>query len=162
MIRFARAAFIVVILALPLAACESFDPTDLFDSFGKKPPLPGTRKPVFPEGTPGVAQGVPQDLVKGAQPIDGVQDNAAAQAAAEPETAPEPKPEPKPKAKPKPKPKPKPKVAVAPEQQSRPTSVTVRPSGSPWPDPPANQAQSPSSAPQQSSGQVQWPDPPPR
>src|SRR4051812_3558301 len=100
MIRFARAAFIIASLALPLAACESFDPTDLFDGFGKKTPLPGARKPVFPEGTPGVAQGVPPDLVKGAQPLEGVQDNAAAQAAAEPE----PKPERKPKAKPKPKP----------------------------------------------------------
>jgi len=164
MMRSARAAFIVAVVAvgvLPLAGCESFDPTDIFDSFAKKPKLPGERKPVFPEGTPGVAQGVPSDLVKGAQPVDTapVPPASAAEAAAEPEA----KPEPKPKAKPKTKPKPK--VAAAPEPsratqlratQSRGTPVTVRPSDSPWPEPPPNQSSS--GAP--SGGQVQWPDPP--
>jgi outer membrane biosynthesis protein TonB len=135
MIRIARAAFIVALVALPLAACDTFDPTDLFDGLSRKTPLPGERKAVFPEGTPGVPQGVPPELVKGAQPVDAMpapQDAAAA--------AVEPEPEPKPKAKPKAKPKPK--VAAAPEQ-SRPARVTVRPSNS-----------------EQPSEQVQWPDPP--
>jgi hypothetical protein len=134
MIRIARAAFIVALVALPLAACDTFDPTDLFDGLSRKTPLPGERKAVFPEGTPGVPQGVPPELVKGAQPVDTAPapQSAVAEAAVEPE--------PKPKAKPKAKPKPK--VAAAPEQ-SRPARVTVRPSGS-----------------EQSGEQVQWPDPP--
>jgi hypothetical protein len=35
-----------------------------------KKPLPGTRHPVFPEGVPGVEQGVPKELYKGAQQND--------------------------------------------------------------------------------------------
>jgi hypothetical protein len=48
-------------LSLALAGCESFDPTDIFDSeiFNTKKKLPGERQPVFPDGTPGVARGVP-------------------------------------------------------------------------------------------------------
>ena len=56
-------------LGLTLAGCEDFDPTAIFDSdiFNTKKPLPGQRHPVFPEGTPGVSQGVPPELVKGYQ-----------------------------------------------------------------------------------------------
>ena len=56
-------------LGLVLAGCESFDPTAIFDSdmFSTKKKLPGERRPVFPEGTPGVPQGVPPELVKGYQ-----------------------------------------------------------------------------------------------
>jgi hypothetical protein len=60
--------------SLGLAACSSdaskFDPTDLLDGMfaDQKKPLPGDRKPLFPQGTPGVQQGVPPDLVKGYQP----------------------------------------------------------------------------------------------
>ena len=45
--------------------CESFDPSEWFNT---KKPLPGDRKAVFPEGVPGVPQGVPPDLVQGYQP----------------------------------------------------------------------------------------------
>src|SRR3954463_4685673 len=39
-----------------------------FNPFGTaKKPLPGERRAVFPEGVPGVQQGVPQDLVRGNQ-----------------------------------------------------------------------------------------------
>ena len=108
--RFARATLAVsaLSLGLMLAGCGSwdqFDPTDLFSSdiFVTKKKLPGERQPVFPEGTPGVPQGVPAELIKGHNQ----------QAVAEPETTqaiPEKKeavaePEKKPKAKPKPKPK---------------------------------------------------------
>jgi hypothetical protein len=60
-------------LALPLANCtdlSKFDPTDTLDGLfaSQKKPLPGERKPLFPDGTPGVPQGVPPDLVKGYQP----------------------------------------------------------------------------------------------
>ena len=81
--RFARAtlAASALSLGLMLAGCESwdqFDPTDLFSSdiFVTKKKLPGERQPVFPEGTPGVPQGVPAELVKGHNQ----------QAVAEPET----------------------------------------------------------------------------
>ena len=67
-------------LGLALAGCEDFDPTAIFDSdiFNTKKPLPGQRHPVFPEGTPGVSQGVPPELVKGYQ--------QPAEAAAAPQT----------------------------------------------------------------------------
>ena len=69
--RFARMTLIVpaLSLGLMLAGCESFDPTAIFDAeiFNTKKKLPGDRQAVFPEGTPGVPQGVPQELVKGYQ-----------------------------------------------------------------------------------------------
>jgi outer membrane biosynthesis protein TonB len=101
--------------ALLLAGCDSFDPTDMFDLesvFGTKKHLPGDRKPVFPEGTPGVPQGVPPELVRGnqaqAQPetTQSVPQHAAVEQPAE--AKPEPKPEPKKVAKPKVAAKPKP------------------------------------------------------
>ena len=54
-------------------AAKRFDPTDIFssDMFDTKKKLPGDRRAVFPEGTPGVSQGVPQELVKGYQPPAG-------------------------------------------------------------------------------------------
>ena len=78
-------------LSLGLAACESFDPEGWFSN---KKPLPGDRKLVFPEGVPGVPQGVPPELVQGYQPPP------------EPEPAPAAAPVEKPKPKPKPKAKP--------------------------------------------------------
>src|SRR5262245_2395549 len=51
--------------ALSLSACESFDLDSLFS---QKKPVQGERKPVFPEGVPGVSQGVPPELVRGYQP----------------------------------------------------------------------------------------------
>src|SRR5215468_6095476 len=111
-------------LGLLLAGCENFDPTAIFDAeiFNTKKKLPGERKPVFPEGTPGVSRGVPPELVKGYQPP-----------AEEPQQAVVPEP-PKPEAKPKPKPKPK--VAAkppAPPAQSEPPPQAQ----SQWPNPPA-------------------------
>jgi hypothetical protein len=58
--------------ALALAGCDSFDPLDKFqdwDILGQnKTPLKGERREVFPQGVPGVPQGVPPDMVKGYQP----------------------------------------------------------------------------------------------
>jgi len=88
-------------LVLLLSNCSSFDPTDLADVFvGQKKPLPGERKPLFPDGTPGVTQGLPPDLVKGYQPPP---PGDATQAAQVPQTAAADKPKPKPKPKPQPK-----------------------------------------------------------
>lgn len=52
------------------SAVNSFDPTDMLSFLDTKKPLPGARKPVFPEGVPGVEQGVPKELYKGAQQND--------------------------------------------------------------------------------------------
>ena len=57
----------VLALGVSLAGCESF-PIDPSEWFSNKKPLPGERRAVFPEGVPGVPQGVPQELVEGYQP----------------------------------------------------------------------------------------------
>src|SRR5437016_13777284 len=77
-----------------------------------KKPLPGERKAVFPEGVPGVPQGVPPDLVKGNQPPP--------EAAAPPQVVVAPPPEaPKPKKKQKQaKAKPKPPAPPPAQDQS--------------------------------------------
>jgi hypothetical protein len=49
-----------------------------------KKPLPGERRAVFPEGVPGVQQGVPPDMVRGNQPTP--QSAAVPQSAATPES----------------------------------------------------------------------------
>src|SRR5438067_2997605 len=64
------AAAVLVALSAALAGCSgglsSFDPTDMLDWLDTKKKLPGERKPVFPQGVPGLEQGVPKDLYKGA------------------------------------------------------------------------------------------------
>src|ERR1700733_2872412 len=63
------AATVLVALSSALAGCGSmgnFDPSDLLDFLDTKKKLPGDRKPVFPEGVPGLEQGVPKELYKGA------------------------------------------------------------------------------------------------
>ena len=63
------ATTVLIALSSALAGCagglSSFDPTDLLDFLDTKKKLPGERKPVFPEGVPGLEQGVPKDLYKG-------------------------------------------------------------------------------------------------
>jgi hypothetical protein len=107
-------------LGLTLSACESMDPSEWFNT---KKKLPGDRKAVFPEGVPGVPQGVPAELVQGYQP------------------PPEPVPEPRvveEKPKPKPKPKPRPKQAAAPDSSAPGSQQQQMPpqSQSPFPEPP--------------------------
>ena len=64
-------------LAAGLAGCGTFwdgansmtdkfsDAMHDFNPFGtNKKPLPGERRPVFPEGVPGVQQGIPSDLMR--------------------------------------------------------------------------------------------------
>ena len=60
---------VLAAFSIALAGCSSgnFDPTDMMDWFDTKKKLPGDRKPVFPEGVPGVEQGVPKDLYRGGQ-----------------------------------------------------------------------------------------------
>jgi hypothetical protein len=135
------------VLAVGLAGCGSFDPTDAFNFLDRKKPIPGERHAVFPEGVPGVPQGIPQDLVKGHQapPTDtaalsGEATTASAAAAPggggtpEPKTAAKPKPKPRVAARPKPR---KSKATPVQPAESEPASrITVAPSK------PANQTAS--------------------
>jgi hypothetical protein len=155
----ARFIVIATALALPLGGCASvdFDPLDWFagDWFGSKGPLPGERKPVFPEGVPGVTRGMPTEYLSETQRAEQL---AREQQAAATEEAVEEKPEPKPKpkAKAKPKPKPKPTVAAQQPEQQEPAPAPRQPAQGQvqWPDPPPAQRQP-------ASPQIQWPDPPP-
>ena len=159
-------------LALSLAGCESLsdfniDPAEWIsgDWFNTKKKLQGERKPVFPNGVPGVSRGVPPELVKGYQASpDADQDDSLVQQAGTDAQ----------------KTKPKPKVAAKPapaETPPRPTSITVRRSDAPtgpvderWPDP-TPQRQQPGAvqpgaaqwpdSPRPGTGATQWPDPPP-
>lgn len=146
---------LVLSFSLLLGGCET---TALLDSiadlnpFGEaKTKLPGERKPVFPEGVPGVSQGVPPELMKGAQPQDPL-------ATPPPEAAaPQPPPEPQ-----KPKPQPKAQKQARPKQQapqqSQPARPAVAPHEAPWQPPP----QEPAPWPQQSQqSPSSWPAPPP-
>ena len=158
--RFHRAAMLAALLALApvLTACENFD-HDKLDVFGlnKKKPLPGDRKPLFPEGVPGVTQGIPPEYMKG---NTAEQPGAAIAVAAPPAAAAaQPPAEQQPKAKPKPKPKPrqaarKPtQVTVQPPTAAQPAPAAQQPAPPPWPAPAQQQPQQ--SQPAQSS----WPTP---
>jgi hypothetical protein len=67
-----KRALTVLLFGLALAGCDTFDPLDKFQEWdimgSSKTPLKGERRPVFDSGVPGVAQGVPPELVKGYQP----------------------------------------------------------------------------------------------
>src|SRR5215212_5525987 len=81
------ATAVLIALSGALAGCGStagFDPSDLLDFLDTKKKLPGDRKPVFPEGVPGLEQGVPKDLYKGSrQQVDDPNAQAAAPAPVE-------------------------------------------------------------------------------
>ena len=91
------ATAVVIALSGALAGCggggmSSFDPSDLLDFLDTKKKLPGERKPVFPEGVPGLEQGVPKNLYKGSRQEQIDQQNAeAAAAGAAPPPAEQPK-----------------------------------------------------------------------
>ena len=80
------AAAVLVSLSGVLAGCSdslsNWDPTDLLDFLDTKKKLPGERKPVFPDGVPGLEQGVPKELYKGSAQEQIDQQNAQAAAAA--------------------------------------------------------------------------------
>jgi hypothetical protein len=77
-------ASVLIALSGAIGGCSSgmssFDPMDWLDFLDTKKKLQGERKPVFPEGVPGLEQGVPKSLYKGAsqQEVDrNVQEVAA-------------------------------------------------------------------------------------
>lgn len=82
-----RLISIAVLTALSgaLGGCSglgNWDPTDMFDFLDTKKKLPGDRRPVFPEGVPGLEQGVPKQMYRGANEAP---PEAAAAAPVEPE-----------------------------------------------------------------------------
>jgi hypothetical protein len=83
------AASVLIALSGALAGCSSglsnWDPTDMLDFLDTKKKLPGERKPVFPDGVPGLEQGVPKELYKGSAQEQLDQQNAQAAAAPPPE-----------------------------------------------------------------------------
>src|SRR5258708_19521873 len=135
-----------------LSACESLDTFEIFDS---KKKLTGERKPVFPEGVPGVASGVPPELMKGYhEPEGGGLDptKAAAEAAAEPAAKPKkPKSEAKSEAKSEPKPAPqrtasKPAPKTPPPSDPYETAPTRAAAPEPAPQPPPRPTPHPQAA----------------
>src|SRR3979490_66056 len=86
------AATVLIALSGALGGCSSgfgnFDPSDLLDFLDTKKKLPGERKPVFPDGVPGLEQGVPKELYKGnAEQQQQQNARTAAAAAAAPDDA---------------------------------------------------------------------------
>jgi hypothetical protein len=82
------AAAVLISLSVVLAGCSdslsNWDPSDMLDWLDTKKKVPGDRKPVFPDGVPGLEQGVPKELYKGSAQERIDQQNAQAAAAAEP------------------------------------------------------------------------------
>jgi hypothetical protein len=178
-----RIILVSSVLTLSLSGCASIgdaiDPTEWFsgEMFNTKKKLPGDRKAVFPQGVPGVSQGIPSDLVKGNQqpPLENgfaVTDTQSvsppprqATGKSAPKTAArtdatntdavtpeEYQPAPREKAKPKPKPKPATAERQPPAQERQPASARRAPE---------QQAEQPQRSQQAGSGGgVQWPDPP--
>src|SRR5690242_712844 len=172
----------VVLLALligiapVIAGCADFDPDSLdFLGINQKKKLPGERKALFPEGVPGVSQGIPQEYMKG-----NVQEQTGAAIPAEPAKAAEAPPagaenahtkmataEPA-ESKPKPKPrkhvvhaKPKPKVEAKSEEQPKAQPAAAQQQAGPWPAPSQPQ-QSASPWPSQTQqSPTPWPSAPP-
>jgi len=133
------AATVVIALSSALAGCGSvgsFDPSDLLDFLDTKKKLPGERKPVFPEGVPGLEQGVPKDLYKGASQQQVVDPNA--------QTASAPPLEPPPGSKSK---------AAKSRGKQAPVAVSAKPADEPTADPNA--------APEEEGGTAAAPPAPP-
>src|SRR4051812_13439547 len=74
-------AAVLIALSGALTGCGSmgsgWDPSDLLDFLDTKKKLPADRKPVFPEGVPGLQQGVPKELYRGNVEQQMQQDNGA-------------------------------------------------------------------------------------
>jgi hypothetical protein len=155
------AAAVLIALSGALASCgggglSSFDPTDMLDWLDTKKKLPGERKPVFPEGVPGLEQGVPKELYKGSaqEQIDQQNAQAAAAASAPPPVEPKSKRGAKSKGKPAPaqdaatQPGAEPDAAAEEENSTpaappdpKPKKIVRRRTTAPPPDQPASAAQ---------------------
>jgi hypothetical protein len=136
----------VLAIAAPLvSACDYLDDVA---SWNKKP-LTGERKSLFPNGVPGVATGVPADVVKGYSAPEGQIDPASA--AAEAAAAEPAKPRPKPQAAKPPAPPTAQQATAQTLSSAKPAKrqAAAKPATSPQADPkaaPARQAATPASA----------------
>jgi outer membrane biosynthesis protein TonB len=162
--RLSRVSLTAVLLSFGvlLAGCadgmdNAMDKLTDFEFLNTKKKLPGERKPVFPEGVPGVTQGVPPEMMKGYQESETASASptgteAEGQAAAKPaaQAAAE-------KPKPKSKPKPKRVAAPKPQHQPQPQAVQAEPQPVSQPAPQATTAPWPSAPAQQP--QIAWPAP---
>jgi hypothetical protein len=79
------ASAVLISLCGALAGCggggmSNWDPSDMLDFLDTKKKLPGKREPVFPDGVPGIEQGVPKDLYKSNVEQQQQQDQATAAA----------------------------------------------------------------------------------
>jgi hypothetical protein len=158
--RLQRIALLATFIAVVpvLSGCANFDPESL-DIFGlgEKKKLPGDRKPVFPEGVPGVSQGVPKEYIKGNQPPADtalLPPEQAAPAAAPVDKEPKAEPKPKPKRKVAAKPKPVAAAPVQPVSQAPQQQPQAQQAPSDWPQGSAPPAPA-------SGGTAAWPSPPP-
>jgi hypothetical protein len=133
------AASVLIALSGALAGCSSsfsnWDPSDLLDFLDTKKKLPGDRKPVFPDGVPGLEQGVPKELYKGSAQEQLDQQNAQAAAAAA--AAAQPPEDPKQKRAAKSKTKSKQPVTASTEPSAAPSDAAPEEDGSTAAAPPA-------------------------
>lgn len=150
------AATVLAAMSLALAGCSggNFDPTDALDWFDTKKKIPGERRPVFPEGVPGVEQGVPRDMYKGAARQD------APPVAETPPPAPEPKAKSRKSAAREAEPFPQPvddASAPAPKMKKPKRTRITAPEPDAEPAAPAPQRQQQAAPPQQAAPQQQAP-----
>jgi hypothetical protein len=142
-----RVAMLVVLLAIApvVSGCANGDfDLDKLDVFGlnEKKKLPGERKEVFPDGVPGVTQGIPPEYMKGNDEGASLDVAPAPQAAAVQPV--EEKPKVKPKSKPRTAARPaRTNVSAQPQAQQPPQSQEQPAANSPWP----SQEQAPSASP---------------
>lgn len=153
--RVVTVAMLLIGVAPIVAGCADGElDMDKLDVLGlnKKKPLPGKREALFPNGVPGVEQGIPPEYMKGnlaEQPGAAVPVGPLTTPAASPnaQTA---SAEPPPAGQAKEKPKPKKRVA------KRPTRVRIAPVKKPEAQP--AQAQQPAPAQAQQQAPSPWPD----
>ena len=135
--RRANRVIVIALCSLTLGGCETSgfwdgansasdrfqDVITDFNPFGTaKKPLPGDRRAVFPEGVPGVQQGVPSELMRGQQQANQGVDGQPPQ-----QPAPAPAPEPKAKSK---------KVAKSKAPGKNQAGSSDPPEDDVWPPPP--------------------------
>jgi hypothetical protein len=178
--RIQRVALLALLIGIApvIAGCADFDPDSLdFLGINQKKKLPGERKALFPEGVPGVSQGIPQEYMKGnvqeqtgaAIPVQAANPAEATPAGAESAQTKTATAEPV-ESKPKPKPqhrrvvhaKPKPKAEAKSEDQPKAQPAAAQQQAAPWPA--QSQPQQSASSPWPSQSQqspAPWPSAPP-
>jgi hypothetical protein len=161
---FARLALIALVTTsgLALGGCETIENiTAMLDT---KKKLPGDRKPVFPEGVPGVQQGVPPELQRGYKEPEPTppaeeepkQAQQPAPAPERPQRAAQPRPQPQRTSQPQPAAQPQVRRPAPQPAAMRPAVEPVNVPEAPPPQRPAAQARAP--APADNTMQGRWPD----